>query len=266
MTPAIPRKIHRVWLGSPMPARFVELGRTWERLHPDWELITWGDGDLDWLRNRSEFEQAPRLTTRSNIARYEIIHREGGLYIDCDFEALRPIDELLDGASLVVGEERSGLLSNGLFAAVPGHPTLAYAIDELPRSFAARRGRHSIVTTGPEFWTRCVRRASARTGDEPLVLGRDQLYPYGYDPGQRHLHDADFGPAFAVHHWADQSAPVVATPTPRHEAPRRPTAPRRRPRPHQAAARPARQAPGPVARAAGGRGAPAPPRVGHLRR
>ena len=209
MTQEIPRKIHRVWLGSAMPERFAELGRSWERLHPGWELVTWGDDDLDWLVNRAEFDQAERFTTKSNIARYEIIHREGGLYVDCDFEALRPMDELLDGADLVVGEEHPGLLCNGLFAASPGHPTLAYAIDELPRSFGALRDRHSITNSGPEFWTRCVRRDAARTGEAPVVLTRDQIYPYGHDPGQRHLAGADFGDAFAVHHWADQSAPVV---------------------------------------------------------
>src|SRR4051794_32072333 len=128
MTSRIPRKIHRVWLGPAMPQQFVEFGRSWQRLHPDWELVTWGEDDLGWLANRAEFDEAARLTTKSNIARYEIIHREGGLYVDCDFEPLRPIDELLDGASLVVGEEHAGLLSNGLFAAVPGHPTLAYAV------------------------------------------------------------------------------------------------------------------------------------------
>ncbi len=210
MGPTIPRKIHRVWLGSSMPERYVELGRSWERLHPGWEIITWGDDDLRWLRNRAEFERAERFTTRSNIARYEIVHREGGLYVDCDFEALRPIDELLDGASLVVGEERDGLLANALFAASPGHPTLAYVIDEVPRSFDALRDHHSIANTGPEFWTRCVRRAAMQTGDHPTVLTRDQIYPYGFDAGQRHLRQADFGDAYAVHHWADEGRPATA--------------------------------------------------------
>src|SRR4051794_17507254 len=117
MTGPIPQVIHRVWLGGPMPEEYVEDGRTWERLHPGWELRTWGDGDLRWLANRAEFERADRYTTKSNIARYEIVHREGGLYVDCDFEALRPLHELLDGASLVVGEQRAGELNNALFAA-----------------------------------------------------------------------------------------------------------------------------------------------------
>ncbi|MGZ4693637.1 MAG: FkbM family methyltransferase [Acidimicrobiales bacterium] len=192
-----------------MPDEYVEHGRSWQRLHPGWELVTWGDDDLDWLQNRAEFDRAERFTTKSNIARYEIVHREGGLYVDCDFEALRPVDELLDGASLVVGEERDGLLANALFAATPGHPTLAYAIDELPRSFAALSDRHSITNTGPEFWTRCVRRASTASAEAPTVLTRDQIYPYGFDPGQRHLRHADFGPAYAVHHWADDPQPVT---------------------------------------------------------
>src|SRR3954469_16671428 len=129
---AIPRKLHRVWLGREMPAEYVEYGRSWERLHPGWEVRTWGEADLDWLENRAEFERAPRFTTKANIARYEIVHREGGVYVDCDFEALRPIDDLLDGATLVVGEERAGRLNNAWFAATPGHAVLRYAIDELP--------------------------------------------------------------------------------------------------------------------------------------
>jgi inositol phosphorylceramide mannosyltransferase catalytic subunit len=196
-----------------MPEELVGYGRSWERLHPGWEVVTWRDDDLDWLRNRAEFDRAPRYTTKANIARYEIVLRHGGLYVDCDFEALRPFDELLEGASLVVGEERDGALGNALFAATAGHPVLAYAVDELPRSFGARFEDHSIASTGPEFWTRCVRRAGVALDVEPRVLGRDLIYPYGFDPAQRHLRRADFGTAFAVHHWADDRRPAP-TPAP----------------------------------------------------
>jgi FkbM family methyltransferase len=188
-----------------MPAEYVEFGRSWERLHPGWEVITWGDDDLDWLANRAEFDRAERYTTKANIARYEIIHREGGLYVDCDFEPLRPIDELLVGASLVVGEDRGGMMNNAFFAASAGHPVLAYAIEELPRSFAARFHDHSVANTGPQFWTRCVRRASVRYEVTPTMVACELIYPYGFDPGQRHLRHADLGDAYAVHHWADDA-------------------------------------------------------------
>jgi len=197
-----------------MPDEYVEYGRSWERLHPGWEVRTWGEDDLDWLENRAEFDRAQRFTTKSNIARYEIVHREGGVYVDCDFEALRPIDELLEDASLVVGEERSGRFNNALFAATPGHPVLRYAIDELPRSFAGRFEDLSIASTGPGFWTRCVRRASVKYDLEPTVLTRDQIYPYGFEPGQRHLRHADFGEAYAAHHWADDQRLVTPAPEP----------------------------------------------------
>lgn len=88
------------------------------------------------------------LAAGAAIARYEIIHREGGLYVDCDFEALRPIDELLEGASIVVGEDRDGMLNNAFFAAGAVHPVLGYAIDELPRSFAARFHDYSVANSG----------------------------------------------------------------------------------------------------------------------
>ena len=212
--PPIPHKIHRVWLGRPMPGEYVEFGRSWQRLHPGWQVITWGDDDLDWLANRAEFDRAERFTTKANIARYEIIHREGGIYVDCDFEALRPIDELLEGASIVVGEDRDGMLNNAFFGASPAHPVLGYAIDELPRSFAARFHDHSVANSGPQFWTRRVRRASAKYDLQPTFVPRELLYPYGFDPGQRHLRDADFGDAFAVHHWADDHRLASAPPGP----------------------------------------------------
>jgi hypothetical protein len=191
---------------------YVEFGRSWERLHPAWAVITWGDDDLDWLANRAEFDRAERYTTKANIARYEIIHREGGLYIDCDFEALRPIDELLEGASLVVGEDRSGMMNNVFFAASAGRPVLAYAIEKLPRSFAARFHDHLVANTGPRFGTRCLRRASVRYEVTPTMVPCGLIYLYGFDPAQRHPRHADLGDAYAVHHWADDARLASARP------------------------------------------------------
>ena len=65
---------------------------------------------------------------KSDIARYEIIYRYGGVYIDTDFECLRPLDFLhyiydfytgiqpLDSAYLQLGI--------GILAAAPAHPYL----------------------------------------------------------------------------------------------------------------------------------------------
>jgi FkbM family methyltransferase len=197
---AIPHVLHRVWLGAPMAEAFWQYGERWEELHPGWRFVTWSEKDLAFLRNRAEFEAAEELSQKSNIARYEILLREGGVYADCDLEPLRNIEPLLIGASLVVGEEQPGRLNNAFVAAIPGHPALEYAVEQLPESFGSQLGELSPQRTGPAFWTRCVRRSAADRGFKPRVLKREVLYPYTYT--QKNLQVRHFPEAYAVHHWA----------------------------------------------------------------
>ena len=196
----IPKKIHRVWLGGPMPDDYVAFGQKWQDLHPDWEVRTWGEADLDWLQNRAAFDDATLLSSKSNIARYEIVEREGGLYVDCDFEPLRPVEALLTGADLVLSEETPGFYCNALFAATSGHPVLRRAIDELPTSHYEQPDVPSPLRTGPAFWTRCVQRDAPFARHRVRVLTRDHVYPYSHQ--QMHLRDESFAEAWAVHHWA----------------------------------------------------------------
>lgn len=216
----IPKKIHRVWLGGSMPAEFVEFGERWQALHPDWTVTTWHEDDLGWIANRAAFDDAPLLSSKANIARYEIIRREGGLYVDCDVEPLRAIDELLGDADLVVSEEHPGYLGNEFFAAVADHPVLVDAVENVSESHFARPDAISPARTGPEFWTRCVRRTCARLGITPVTLRRDQVYPYTWS--QTHLRHAEFSDAWAVHHWAKSwvGAGAARPVAPRHRTAR----------------------------------------------
>jgi FkbM family methyltransferase len=176
-----------------------EYWRGWQRLHPDWELRTWTEADLDWLRNRDVFDDAEHFSAKSNVVRYEVVLREGGVYVDTDFEALRPVDELVDGAEMVVAEELAGSYNCAFFAAAPGHPVLQRVVDELPASYWSQPGAKSPQRTGPAYFTRTVERARLDTGASVRTLPRDVVYPYNWqqeDPGR-----TGYARAFAVHHW-----------------------------------------------------------------
>lgn len=196
-----------------MPSAYQDYEDRWRALHPGWEVRTWLEGDLEWIRNRRAFDADPNLAGKANVARYEIVLREGGVYVDCDFEPLRAIDDLVDGAELVVGEEEPGVYANGFFAATAGHPVLAYAVEQTEASHFARPPASSPERTGPRFWTRCVRRRCAELGIEPRVIRRDQIYPYPHtqdEPGAR-----SFPAAYAVHRWAKSWVPERDRPSPR---------------------------------------------------
>src|SRR3954452_9252859 len=86
----IPRIIHRVWLGDgAMPPEYEAFGETWAQHHPGWEMRLWRSSDLPPLRNQDLFDRATSFAQQSDIARYELLLRHGGVYVDTDFECLR---------------------------------------------------------------------------------------------------------------------------------------------------------------------------------
>jgi len=133
----IPRVFHQIWLGpQPFPAEYCELQQTWTRHHPRWELRFWTEENLPRDLGRTEvYELLRQPAERADMLRLELLHRFGGVYVDADFECLRPIDPLLDGVELFLGALDSGRVSNAILGSVPGHALLACALHELrPRS------------------------------------------------------------------------------------------------------------------------------------
>jgi len=196
----IPRVFHRLWLGdAPMPAEYEQFGETWAYHHPEWEMQLWREEDLPPLRNRHLFDAAESFTQKSDIARYEILLRFGGVYVDTDFECLHPFDALLGGVEAFIGTEDGAHLSIGLMGAVPGHALFEAIVDALPASLAARPNAPTNHTTGPHLVTRIVA-ADSGLQERVRVFESELFYPYLYNETYRR--DEAFPDAYAVHHWA----------------------------------------------------------------
>jgi inositol phosphorylceramide mannosyltransferase catalytic subunit len=189
----IPRVIHRIWLGdAPLPPEAEEFGDSWARHHPGWESRWWGDDDLRRLVPAEAIERARSHSEQSNLLRYEILRRHGGIYLDTDVECLRPIDQLLDGATAFAAWEGPESVGTAVLGAVPGHPLFEDAARAaLPNS---GRGVNSPEATGPRFFTLVVAdHRNVRLFDSSL------FYPYRWD--EPHRRSERFPDAYAVHHW-----------------------------------------------------------------
>lgn len=208
----VPRHFHRIWFGSRIPAEFDRFGQTWLDQNPDWEMTLWTEENLPRLRNQDLYDRAPDLVPsrlvprfRSNLARYEILYQFGGVYLDTDFEALRPIETYIENLDLFAAEEKPGLIANGFMGARPGHPFVERLILGAEKSVADRPGQPSWRTTGPEYLTRTSRE---RPGELSLIPTR-LVYPYHHTelaadgtPGVVHPE------AFAHHVWASRRKSV----------------------------------------------------------
>ena len=209
----IPRIIHQVWVGPPMPAHLAAFAESWRKLHPDWEYRLWGDDDLRWLANQDLYDRAEEISPRnvgqykSNIARCEIILREGGVYIDSDMEPRRRIDPLIEGLDAFTAWHRpergyrKQYLTNALMGAVPGHPVFASLVEGFAASVEEQAGLRSIHTTGIRYVTRRVMAEGLL--DQITVFPANYFYPYQAAQAVKyqHLPASHFRHAWAVHRW-----------------------------------------------------------------
>lgn len=153
----IPKLFHRIWFGGkPMFPLFAEWGESWLKHHPDWTMKTWTEEDVSNLDCVDILKRCSCLAQMSDVARYEILLREGGLYIDTDIECLRPIDSLIKDYDFFGCwvREGSGILSNALIGSVPGHLILADLVQETPGRFKPE----PWDIMGPPFFTEIVKR------------------------------------------------------------------------------------------------------------
>ena len=204
----IPRILHRIWLGGPMPEREQALGETWASHHPGWEMRLWHEGNLPTLRNATIFASAASYAQQADVLRYEVLLEHGGVYVDTDFECLRSLEPLLVGVEAFTAREDELRASIGILGCVPGHPFFAAVVAALPDSVAWRPGRPPNEQTGPELLTRTLLACDV-LGEETLTVFPPQLF-YPYHWTEPHRAGESFPDAYAVHHWsASWHAPTV---------------------------------------------------------
>jgi len=151
----IPKIIHFIWLGPKnFPPESVANMRSWIAKHPDWTVKFWTDrkrkapcngvhvclvDDFSFKKVKKYFDATNNFGEKSDLLRYEILLKEGGVYTDHDSNCLHPFDDFhksydfygcleqphiaIDGFSVTVG--------NGLFGARDGHPILEETLDQV---------------------------------------------------------------------------------------------------------------------------------------
>lgn len=150
----IPRLIHQSWKTREIPEHLREFQRSWQVHHPAWEYRLWTDGDNQRLIDEhypqfaAFYQKLSPSILKADFVRMAYLHHLGGLYVDLDFEALRPLDALLDQSQIVVGREPNGAGSflrghdyivNALIASPAGHPVWLEIMQTIQDRFRARR-------------------------------------------------------------------------------------------------------------------------------
>jgi inositol phosphorylceramide mannosyltransferase catalytic subunit len=193
----IPKIIHRVWLGpNEMPEQYVRFGRSWQEHHPGWEMRTWTDSDLPPFTHPGAFERCRNYAEASDVIRYEVLYRYGGVYADTDVECVRSLEPLIEDVRAFAAWQRPNVLGSAVVGSVPEHPAIAQVLRDVCE--AAGSGPQ-VQTTGPGALTRVLKDAP-----DVKLFGHETFFPYDYweIPLDPDVDAAEGAPdAYAIHHW-----------------------------------------------------------------
>jgi hypothetical protein len=216
----IPKKIHMIWLGSPPPDFVRTMFESWRQMHPEWSVKLWTQQDVGsfHLKNEQAYQAAKNWGEKSDIFRYEILEREGGIYVDADFECLRPFDEIckrVDFFSGVAYSEGPPHFYNGLIGCRPGHPIMRRCVNEVHVGVGNNDFQRILHATGPHYFSACIRSCMASAED----LGAFVLFPVTFlypfpDTRRDSYSDKELVKrdwvrpwSFAIHYWKLSWAP-----------------------------------------------------------
>jgi mannosyltransferase OCH1-like enzyme len=211
----IPKLIHLIWLGSPLPERYSKFLESWKRFHPSWEVKLWTEKDVDSFKfkNKRAFDQAVNFGEKSDIWRYEILYLFGGLYVDCDFECLKAFDGIHQSCEFYAGlsYETYPSIYNALIGCIPGHPILKRSL-EMTKVSARDHNLMRIMTAhGPTMFTNAFYGVVEQASD---YLEKVVVFPVSYFyPFPNYLRNTErdliamkkkwISPeSFALHYWS----------------------------------------------------------------
>ncbi len=157
---AMPKTIHFIWIGSPIPDKYVANVERFRLLNPSHTVNLWLDHEAKPIQgvrqrragvglvNQDAYDSEGNLGAKADILRYEVVYAEGGIYNDVDAICLKPFDESFAKAFVSHTFEPWNNLTNAVFGFPPRHHFIAALLSAIPHATGSVAER-----TGPMFFT-----------------------------------------------------------------------------------------------------------------
>jgi len=171
----IPKIIYQAWIGpSPIPEHLLEWHKRWQELNPTWQVHLLVDETIPFLNNYRLYDQINDLRGKSDILRYELLYRTGGLWIDLDTEPVKPIPDSIRSKTPHISMRTPEHPCNCEMGAEPKDPWLAKVIAGLPARYEERKNEDITYSVGSFYLLDMI---------EPHVIKLPNKYfiPLNYD-------------------------------------------------------------------------------------
>lgn len=154
-TRTIPPILHGFWDDASLPAFNAECRAAWARLEPTWTQRLWTPDALPPMppRYRAALETSRNWGEFSDILRYWLLYRFGGVWADLDTRPLRPLSPLIADTACFTPTMSAPVADPAtceqwLLGASPAHPFWEHVTRRLPEWIENNeRGWKSLLIT-----------------------------------------------------------------------------------------------------------------------
>lgn len=218
----IPKLIHQLWKTTDVPESFAYWQKSWINMHPDYKYKLWTNEDIENFIHDQCYEiqelfyDYDENICRFDLARYLILQKFGGLYVDLDFECIHSHHKFLEGHQLMMGLEPEThaqmkkaertriktIVCNAWLASIPNHPFWSHLLDHLK---SVRNKNDVLDLTGPFALTYAVSKFASKNIS---IIPSKFIYPIDKESCLNgKVQDLEFfdkktSGSFAIHHCA----------------------------------------------------------------
>ncbi len=179
----IPKIIHQIWIGPrPVPNKYKRWMKSWKSLNKSWEYKLWTNNDLKDINliNQKLFDDINNIGFKSDILRYEILYKYGGLYIDTDLECISKIPEKFchyDFISCIVFKN-TPQIANGAILAKPNSLLISKIINNISKPKDQTSSLDILKSSGADLVTKEYFQLKKEYKDKCLILPTNYFYPW----------------------------------------------------------------------------------------
>ena len=204
----IPKKIHQIWLGDKkLPKKCLSWMKSWQKFNPEWEYKLWDEECIKHLdiKDFNIYSKKINPGYRSDILRYIILNKYGGLYVDTDFECLKSIPSNILKYKFIAGTMfgNKPCLGNSILFSSPNYILLKKILNQIKLTKYEDDINSIIKNSGPEIVTKEYFSLKDLIGEESLILPSNYFYPYPnfmlnkQNDKYKEIEDISIG----IHHW-----------------------------------------------------------------
>tara|TARA_B100000614_G_scaffold262909_1_gene300475 strand:- start:59855 stop:60616 length:762 start_codon:yes stop_codon:yes gene_type:complete len=195
---AVPKILHQVWIGGEIPFDYLASALHFKQLNPEYEYMLWDDSNVPVSRFPEIYNSFNMLQFKSDLIRYEILNKYGGVYADFDIVWIKPINELVKNKPFLFAKEypkkSDHSLTNCLIATESNSQIMSSIFDRIPEEWERHKSQglkeidfgHRV--TGPWMVTKLCREKHPEAWYKDLLMAT--IYPsFMLKKGMRRLGD-----------------------------------------------------------------------------